>query len=58
MTDSVADPVEAPFGEPSRPVFGTTQAHRGPGAHAGLQGSLAVVTGASGLLGGAIARRL
>jgi NAD(P)-dependent dehydrogenase (short-subunit alcohol dehydrogenase family) len=57
MTDSVADPLEAPFGEPSRPVFGAPPDRSGVDDH-DLHGRLAVVTGASGVLGGAIARRL
>jgi NAD(P)-dependent dehydrogenase (short-subunit alcohol dehydrogenase family) len=58
MTDSVADPVEAPFGEPARPVFGASRSAHGRRGDGGLDGRFAVVTGASGLLGGAIARQL
>lgn len=65
VTDLPPDPlgatgVDAPFGEPSRPVFGAAQSgtSQGPSAEppaaSGVRDRLAVVTGASGLLGAAI----
>jgi NAD(P)-dependent dehydrogenase (short-subunit alcohol dehydrogenase family) len=57
MTDPASDPVEPPFGEPARPVFGAER-HERVAAPEGLQGRLAVVTGASGLLGAAISTEL
>lgn len=50
------DTVEAPFGEPTLPVFGDSS---GTEEHSdGLRGRLAVVTGATGLLGAAVAAEL
>ncbi len=56
MNEPCANPVEPPFGEPPRPVFA---ARPDPGVdRAGLEGRLAVVTGATGLLGASIAGEL
>lgn len=56
-TDRSSRPVEAPFGEPSRPVFGAGGASV-VSPVPGLQDRLAVVTGATGLLGAAVATEL
>lgn len=56
-TDPASSPVESPFGEPSRPVFGAGAGPATPSAP-GLGDRLAVVTGATGLLGAAIATEL
>ena len=56
MTDPSSDTIEAPFGEPSRPVFGHPSATEQPPE--GLRDRLAVVTGATGLLGAAVAAEL
>lgn len=57
MTVPPDEPVEPPFGEPARPVFGSAYGAPPPVAE-GVRGRLAVVTGASGLLGSSIAEQL
>lgn len=61
MNDSTPDhvpvPPEPPFGEPSSPVFGTGPEPPTPDP-SGVRDRLAVVTGATGLLGAAIAAEL
>ena len=59
MPDPAADPVEPPFGEPSQPVFGAPGHPTPDGQVDGdLRGRLAVVTGATGLLGAALVAEL
>ena len=59
MPDPAADPVEPPFGEPSQPVFGAPGHPTTDGPVDGdMRGRLAVVTGATGLLGAALVAEL
>jgi NAD(P)-dependent dehydrogenase (short-subunit alcohol dehydrogenase family) len=61
MPEPTTDPVEPPFGEPSQPVFGAPAAGSAATPGSGpveLSGQLAVVTGATGLVGSAIAAEL
>lgn len=51
------DPAEAPFGEPAPPLFGA-RPDEASSPPEGVERRLAVVTGATGLLGAAIAREL
>lgn len=59
MSDPPTAPFEPPFGEPSQPVFGAPAGEPLDAAVGGdLSTRLAVVTGATGLLGAAIAAEL